>query len=74
MCDITQKGQKSPVKGHSCALWLFTPHLFKFRKFITHYTTPREQHAFLEFLVENKAFYSKKRALHADTTCNKLLK
>ena len=30
-----------------------------------------KQHAFLEFLVENKAFYSTKRALRADTAYNK---
>ena len=30
------------------------------------------QHMFLEFLVENKEFYSRKRALRADTTVAKI--
>ena len=35
---------------------------------------PPIQHVFWEFLVENKAFHSTKRALRANTACNKWLK
>ena len=37
---------------------------FKFRAFVTLH--PPKQHVFLEFLVENEAFYFTKRALRAD--------
>ena len=50
-------------------LWIFTTHFFKFRAFIM--LQPPKQHVFLEFLVENKVFYSTKRALRADTARNK---
>ena len=60
-------GQKKSIKR--AQLWIFTPHLFKFRAFITLH--PPKQHAFLEFLVENKAFCSTKRALRADTARKK---
>ena len=53
-------------------LWIFTAHFFKFRAFIALH--PRKQQVFLEFLVENKAFYSTKRALRADTARSKWLK
>ena len=35
---------------------------------------PLKQHVFLEYLVENTAFYSTKRALRVYTACNKWLK
>ena len=45
--------------------WIFT-NFFKFRAFITLHPLPPKQHVFLEFLVENKEFYSTKKALRAD--------
>ena len=36
--------------------------------------TPTKRYMFLEFLVENKAFHFSKRALRADTACNKYIK
>ena len=64
-----QYNQKRAKKsGKRVQSWIFTPHFCKFRAFrMLHY-------AFLEFLVENKAFYFSKRALHADTTHKKWLK
>ena len=53
-------------------LWIFATHFFKFRAFVTLH--PPKQHVFLEFSVENKAFYFTKRALCADTARNKWLK
>ena len=53
-------------------LWIFTPHFSKFRAFRT--LQPPKRHVFLEFLVENKAFNFSKRAVHADTACNKWFK
>ena len=45
---------------------------FRFREFTMLH--PPKQHVFLDFLVENKAFYSIERALRAGTACNKWLK
>ena len=58
-----QKGQKKSSKR--AQFWIFT-NFFKFRAFITLHPLPPKQHVFLEFLVENKEFYSKKKALRAD--------
>ena len=49
-------------------LWIFSTHFFKFRAFITLHSP--KQHVFLEFLVENKAFYSTKRALRIPHAIN----
>ena len=53
-------------------LWIFTPHLSKFRTFRTLH--PSKQHVFFKYLVENKAYSLSKRALRVDTARNKWLK
>ena len=68
---LVRKTGKKGKKKYSIRrqLWIFIPHLFKFRTFIMPHLP--KQYAFLEFLVENKAFCSTKRALRADTARNK---
>ena len=51
----------------------FYPAFIKFRTFIT-LPPPPKQHVFLEFLVENKAFYSTKGELRVDIAHSKRLK
>ena len=68
-CSVTKKEEESSAKGHMCG---FTPRLSKFRAFRTLH--PPRRHVFLQFLVENKAFYLSKRALPAGTACHSWLK
>ena len=64
-----KKGKKGLVKGH-IHQFLLRGLVFKFREFIM--LQPLKQ--FLEYLVENKTFYSTKRTLRVYTACNKWLK
>ena len=72
-CSMTQKGQKGPVKGHICG---FLPLIFAIQIEGMYNVIPPspKKHVFLEFLLENKAFCSTKKELHADTAHNKWLK
>ena len=69
-CDVTKKGQESPVEEHNCG---FLPIIFRNSGHLERYTPPK-RHVFLEFLVEKKTFRFSKRALRAGTACNKWLK
>ena len=53
-------------------LWIFATDFSKIRASLSLHHP--KQYVFLEFLVENKEFYSTKRALRADTARNKWIK
>ena len=67
---MIKKGQEGPVKGYICGFLYLK--FFKCRIFRTLH--PSKQHVFLEFLVENRAFYFSKRALRAGIARTKWLK
>ena len=64
--------KRARTSSKRAKLWIFTPHSSKFRAFGTLH--PPKRHVFLEFLEENKANHSSKRALRAATARNKWLK
>ena len=64
-----KKGKRSSKRTQ---LWIFATDFFKIRASISLH--PPKQHVFLEFLIENKEFYSTKRALRGDTARNMWLK
>ena len=57
---VQYNAKRTKKSSKRAQFWIFTTHFLKFRAFIT--LNPLKQYVFLEFLVENKAFNSKKRA------------